>query len=90
MAKYSSRFGHFVVLSAMVACAGCAPAGHWIKAGAGDQQLADDLQTCNRTAGQFGAAPYFDPRRGQIISGQQDASQTQAACMMGRGWTLAP
>lgn len=90
MDRYGSRFGQLLILGTVLACAGCAPAGRWTKAGASDQQLTDDLDTCNRTAGQFGAAPYFDPRRGQIVSGQQDASQTQAACMMGRGWTLAP
>jgi hypothetical protein len=90
-----SRIGHLLVISlvisAVLACAGCeASTKQWTKAGATEQQLAQDLQTCNKTAAQWGAAPYFDPRRGQIISGPQDASQTPAACMMRRGWTLAP
>ena len=73
----------------MLACTACEAPTKWTKTGATDQQLAQDLQTCNETAAQWGAAPYFDPRKGQIIA-TQDASQTQAACMMRRGWTLAP
>jgi len=86
-----SRVGRLFVIGAISACAGCgAQATQWTKAGATEQQLAQDLQACNETAAQWGAAPYFDPRRGQIISGPKDASQTQAACMMRRGWILAP
>ena len=86
-----SQLSRFLIISAILACAGCeAPKGQWTKAGASEPQLTQDLQTCDQTAAQWGAAPYFDPRRGQIISGPKDASQTQAACMMRRGWTLAP
>ena len=86
-----SRTGSLLVIGAVLACAGCeAPKGQWTKPGATGQQLAQDLQSCDETAAQWGAAPYFDPRRGQIVSGPKDASQTQAACMMRRGWTLAP
>lgn len=84
------QLGHLLAISAVLACAGCEAPTKWTKSGATEQQLAQDLQTCNETAGQWGAAPYFDPRRGQIISSTPDASQTQAACMMRRGWTLSP
>jgi len=94
MLRCSSPLGRCLLMTVAgvaLACAGCAaPAGHWTKAGATEQQLAQDLQSCNQPAAQWGAAPYFDPRRGQIISGPQDASQTQGACMMSRGWILAP
>ena len=86
-----SRIGHLLIVSAAIACTGCEiPTRQWTKPGGTEQQLAQDLRTCNATAAQWSAAPYFDPRRGQIIAGPTDASQTQAACMMGRGWTLAP
>ena len=90
MLSRSSPLGRLLVTAVVLACVGCAPAKHWTKAGATDQQLAQDLRTCNETAGQWGAAPYFDPRQGKLVTGQQNASQTEAACMMGRGWTLAP
>ncbi len=91
MLSRQSQLSRALAIVAVVACAGCgAPATKWTKPGASEQQLAQDLQSCNQTAGQWGAASYFDPRRGQIISGSQDASQTQAACMMGRGWVLTP
>jgi hypothetical protein len=64
--------------------------GQWTKAGASEQQLTQDLAICDETAAQWGAAPYFDPRRGEIVSGPKDASQTEAACMIRRGWTLSP
>jgi hypothetical protein len=89
MRRLRSRIGCFAVVVGLT-CAGCTPATQWTKAGATDEQLAQDLRVCNETAGQWGAAPYFDPRQGQIVSGQKDASQTQAACMLRRGWTLAP
>ena len=80
-----------LAIAAALASTGCAvPAKNWTKPGATEQQLAQDLAACNQTAAQWGAAPYFDPRRGQLISGAQDKSQAQAACMMGRGWVLAP
>ena len=90
MLSRPSLLGRFLVTAIVLTCAGCAPAGQWTKAGATDQQLAQDLRTCNETAGQWGAAPYFDPRRGKLVTGQQNASQTQGACMMGRGWVLTP
>jgi len=86
-----SELSRLLIIAALLACAGCgAPASHWTKAGATEQQLAEDLRSCNQTAAQFGPAPYFDPRKGQLITGPKDASQTEGACMMGRGWTLAP
>ena len=86
-----SRISHLLIVGAAVACTGCeAATAQWTKPGATEQLLAQDLRTCSETAAQWSAAPYFDPRRGQIISGPSDASQTQAACMMRRGWTLAP
>jgi hypothetical protein len=86
MLNQRSPLGRFLIVCSVLACAGCqAPKGQWTKAGATEQQLTQDLQTCDETAAQWGAAPYFDPRRGP-----KDASQTQAACMMRRGWALAP
>lgn len=84
------QFGRLLLLGAVLTCAGCeAPRGQWTKVGATEQQLTQDLQTCGETAAQWGAEPYFDPRRGQMVTGPKDASQTEAACMMRRGWTLA-
>ena len=85
-----SRFGRLLFLGVALTCAGCeAPRGQWTKVGATEQQLAQDLQTCDETAAQWSADPYFDPRRGQLVTPPKDASQTQAACMMRRGWTLS-
>jgi len=85
------KIRHLFAVGAVLACAACGGAAtQWTKPGASAKQLEQDLEACNQTAAQFGAAPYFDPRRGQIISGSQDASQARAACMMGRGWTLVP
>jgi len=85
------KFGRLLVLAGVLAGAGCdVPRGQWTKAGATESQRAQDLRICDETAAQWGAAPYFDPRRGQIVSNPPDASQTQAACMMRRGWILSP
>lgn len=90
MLSRSPRFGVLIV-AALLACAGCEPSrGQWTKVGASEQQLTQDLAICHETAAQWGAAPYFDSRRGQIVAGPKDASQTEAACMIRRGWTLSP
>lgn len=91
MHSHRPRLGQLLAYGIVLGCIGCeAPRGQWTKAGATEQQLAQDLQACNETAAQWGAAPYFDPRRGRVISGPNDASQTPAACMVRRGWTLSP
>jgi len=77
----------FAALLCSAACASTQLAQHWTKPGANPEDLDNDLRICERIAPHWGAQPYFDPRRGQLVT-PDDASQTQAACMMRQGWTL--
>lgn len=86
----SSKLAGIVAFAALLCSAACAStqlAQHWTKPGASAEDLDKDLRTCKRMAPQWGAQPYFDPRRGQLVT-SNNASQTQAACMMREGWTL--